>query len=199
MRESDELYFLRFEHRPLSPDQWEKIERYAISRAQAERAEARRRVVRAIAAGWRAAARGGRKMAAKWGNGFARWRERRAAVRGLSGLDDRTLKDLGLHRSEIESVIYGRECRRIGERKFAATLLHKPYTPPPVRRAPGETKRQARRVGGTAGALPKVLAGPAGDRYRCQARVRPDGLVKPGACLLNIVSFERCHEGYCTI
>jgi uncharacterized protein YjiS (DUF1127 family) len=135
MRESDELSFQRFEHRPLSPEQLDTIKRYAMWRAQAERGEALRRVVRGIAAGWRAAAHGGGTLAAKWANGFARWREQRAAVREHSGLDDRMLKDLGLHRSEIESVVYGRECGRLGEGKVAARLLHKPYTPPPARRA----------------------------------------------------------------
>jgi uncharacterized protein YjiS (DUF1127 family) len=134
MRESDELNFLRFKHRPLSPEQWETIERYAMCREQAERGKALPRVVRGIGAGWRAAARGGRKLAAKWANSFARWCVQRAAVRELSVLDDRTLKDLGVHRSEIESVVYGRECGRLGEKKVAARLLHKPYTPPPARR-----------------------------------------------------------------
>jgi uncharacterized protein YjiS (DUF1127 family) len=91
-------------------------------------------VVRGIAAGWRAGAHGGRTLAAKWANGFARWREQRAAIRELSGLDDRILKDVGLHRSEIESVVYDRESGRLGEAKVAARLLQKPHTPPPARR-----------------------------------------------------------------
>ena len=42
---------------------------------------------------------------------YAAWRERRAAVQELAALDDRTLKDLGFSRSEIESVVAGREAR----------------------------------------------------------------------------------------
>jgi len=40
-------------------------------------------------------------------NRYWEWRTRLATVAVLSGLDDRTLKDLGLHRGEIGSLVYG--------------------------------------------------------------------------------------------
>jgi uncharacterized protein YjiS (DUF1127 family) len=69
----------------------------------------------------RAARTLGRALAAaagRWWTRYICWRERRAAVRELAALDDRTLKDLGIHRSEIENVISGREARpRLGQIK----------------------------------------------------------------------------------
>ena len=76
------------------------------------------------AAQWAAAA-----IRKRW-HSYARRLEYRAAVKELSGLDDRSLKDIGLHRSEIELVVYGAEARREG--KVAAFLFHKP---PPKRSA----------------------------------------------------------------
>jgi uncharacterized protein YjiS (DUF1127 family) len=59
--------------------------------------------------------RGSASLAARAGNGFAKawhayWqrRARRAAVELLHSLDDRTLHDIGVCRSEISSVVYGR-------------------------------------------------------------------------------------------
>jgi uncharacterized protein YjiS (DUF1127 family) len=46
--------------------------------------------------------------------GFWRWRSLNATVAVLGGLDDRMLKDIGIDRSEIESIAYtsGAERRR---------------------------------------------------------------------------------------
>jgi len=37
---------------------------------------------------------------------IGRWRERRAAVRRLSRLNDHLLRDIGIHRHEIASVVH---------------------------------------------------------------------------------------------
>ena len=38
---------------------------------------------------------------------FKTWRKRRIAIRELSALNDHTLKDIGLHRGQIPSVVDG--------------------------------------------------------------------------------------------
>jgi uncharacterized protein YjiS (DUF1127 family) len=118
----DDFYFLRFEHRPLTPEQWDRLTRSVARRAREERAQALRGAFAAIRAlGSRAAAAARRR----W-RSYTTWRERRQAIKELGGLDDRMLKDMGLHRSEIESVVLGPDASRVTEGKVAPVLLHKP-------------------------------------------------------------------------
>lgn len=134
MHASDDFYFLRFEHRPLTPEQWDRLKQDARQRAQQERARALREMLAGVPKLALVAARGGWAMgrmvvrrAGKWSSAYAIWRARRRAIKELGGLDDRALKDIGLHRSEIESVVYGPDSSRLTEGKVAAFLYHKPY------------------------------------------------------------------------
>lgn len=61
----------------------------------------------------RFAAQGGRIIARTWERLWD-WQARRATVSILHALDDRTLRDIGISRSEITSLVYGErsEARR---------------------------------------------------------------------------------------
>jgi uncharacterized protein YjiS (DUF1127 family) len=52
-------------------------------------------------------------IGSRWARAYAIWRERRQAVRELAALDERTLKDFGIHRSEIEASVYGRHSKPV--------------------------------------------------------------------------------------
>jgi uncharacterized protein YjiS (DUF1127 family) len=41
-----------------------------------------------------------------WAHALLTWGERRAAIKALRKLDDRELRDIGLHRDQIESAVY---------------------------------------------------------------------------------------------
>ena len=49
----------------------------------------------------------------RWWHAYWAHRAQRASVHLLSSLDDRTLQDIGVNRSEIESVVYS----KYGERR----------------------------------------------------------------------------------
>ena len=129
MREDGDFYFLTFEHQPLTPEQWEQLKRAAIRRAHQDRARALRDLLAWVATSLSAAARGGwhavrvlrnraTNVGGDWWGAYAIRRERRMAIRELGALDDRMLKDIGLGRSEIESVIHDPE--RLMTRGLAA-------------------------------------------------------------------------------
>ena len=101
-----------FDYRKLTPEQWDALKRRATHDAQAVRTQALRDPLGVVPLALRATRTLGRALAAAasgWWTRYVCWRERRAAVRELAALDDRTLKDLGIYRSEIETVISGRE------------------------------------------------------------------------------------------
>jgi uncharacterized protein YjiS (DUF1127 family) len=99
-----------FDHRTLTPEQWAELTRHVMREAHAARAQSLRTFYRAVFGLARAAVGPVRHLAdaarARRAT-YDIWLERRRAVRDLCALDDRSLKDMGLHRSEIESVVFG--------------------------------------------------------------------------------------------
>jgi uncharacterized protein YjiS (DUF1127 family) len=89
-----EIDFCELDYSRLSPAQKELVKRQAMQRAKACRSEALRA---GFAALWAWAHRIGTRLVT--------WRRRRAAITELSGLDDDALKDIGICRSEIASVV----------------------------------------------------------------------------------------------
>src|SRR5262245_54759964 len=105
-----------FYYNGLAPGEWDKARARIIRRAEAARAQALRDlagfVLRPLrVAVWAVAATAGR---------FALRRERNAAVRELRALDDRTLKDIGVNRCEIEWVVDGQDDTRSRDATIAA-------------------------------------------------------------------------------
>jgi hemoglobin-like flavoprotein/uncharacterized protein YjiS (DUF1127 family) len=122
----------------LPPDEWERLRWQIIRDARAARAELLRDLFRQVLLPVRRAAKAGRDLARtlavhvgailrRWARDYATWRRRRQAIAELAGLDDRALKDFGISRSEIESVVYGRHAQPVIEGKLAARLFHMPY------------------------------------------------------------------------
>ena len=104
----------------LTHDNWERRKQQIIRRAEAARARALRGLVEAVLRGLRTAARAVFAAAGNWWRAYVRRRERNAAVRELHALDDRTLKDIGVNRSEIEWVVDGEDATRLRDATIAA-------------------------------------------------------------------------------
>jgi hemoglobin-like flavoprotein/uncharacterized protein YjiS (DUF1127 family) len=111
----------------LPPDEWERRRWQIIRDAHAARDQLFRDFFGQILLPIRRVAEGAGATLRRWGRAYATWRTRRQAVAELAGLDDRALKDFGINRSEIESVVYGRHAEPVTEGKLAARLFHMPY------------------------------------------------------------------------
>ena len=48
------------------------------------------------------------RLAGDWANGFATFLVRREAIKALRAMNDRELRDIGIHRSSIEAAVSGR-------------------------------------------------------------------------------------------
>ncbi len=98
------------DNRQLTPEQWAELLHCVAREAHAARAQSLRTSLRALFGFFRRPGVPARLVAAAargWWTAYGTWRERRRAVRALGALDDRSLKDMGLHRSEIESAVSG--------------------------------------------------------------------------------------------
>jgi uncharacterized protein YjiS (DUF1127 family) len=104
----------------LTPDEWVKARQRIIRRAEAARARALRHLAGAVLRLVQTPATAVAAVAGKWWRAYLRRRERNAAVRELRALDDRTLKDIGINRSEIESVVDRRDDTRLRDATIAA-------------------------------------------------------------------------------
>jgi len=109
-----------FYYNGLTPDEWVKARQRIIRRAEAARARALRDLAGAVLRPVQTLATAVAAVAGKWWRAYIRRRERNAAVRELHALDDRTLKDIGINRSEIESVGDRRDDTRLRDATIAA-------------------------------------------------------------------------------
>jgi len=120
-----------FYYNRLTPEGWERARQRIVRRAEAARAQALRDLAGAVLRPLRAAAgaalatirtlaRAVAATAGNWRRAYALRRERNAAVRELHALDDRTLKDIGVNRCEIEWVVDGHDDTRLKDATIAA-------------------------------------------------------------------------------
>jgi len=96
------------DNRRLTPEHWAELSRRVAREAHAARAQSLRNSLRALLGFLRRPGVPVRLVAAaarEWRIAYGTWLERRRAIRALGALDDRSLKDMGLHRSEIESAV----------------------------------------------------------------------------------------------
>jgi len=116
MTRCDETKFWAFDGRQLTAEEWQQFKgcaQEAYTQARRDLFVGLHSLIRGTVAGaWHAVRACGRwtvATASKWWQAHVAARQRKRAIRELGALDDRMLKDIGLGRSEIESVIFDAE------------------------------------------------------------------------------------------
>ena len=119
------------DYRDLTPDEWQRERQQILTRAQAARAGAMRELGSALLHPWQAVLAVVRA--------YARWRERREAVRELHALDDRSLRDIGVSRSEIEWLVSSQQPARV--RAAVKAVRPRQHWPAPDRGTPAKPQQ----------------------------------------------------------
>jgi uncharacterized protein YjiS (DUF1127 family) len=119
------------DYRDLTPDEWQRERQGILTHAQAARAGAMRELGSALLHPWQAVLAVVRA--------YARWRERREAVRELHSLDDRSLRDIGVSRSEIEWVVSSQQAARV--RAAVKAVRPRQHWPAPDRGTPAKPQQ----------------------------------------------------------
>ena len=119
------------DYRDLTPEEWQRERQQILTRAQAARAGAMRELGSALLHPWQAVLAVVRA--------YARWRERREAVRELHALDDRSLRDIGVSRSEIEWVVSSQQAARV--RAAVKAVRPRQHWPAPDRGTPAKPQQ----------------------------------------------------------
>jgi uncharacterized protein YjiS (DUF1127 family) len=96
-----EIDFQKLDYHRLDPAQRAAVLHHALRRARVERSLA----VRNMAAGLMALLRDGVSAAAQWWRSLKLRRRQRKTAAELSGLDDQVLRDIGVRRCEIVSLV----------------------------------------------------------------------------------------------
>ena len=123
----------------LTYEQWERRKQQIIRRAEVARAQALRGLVGAVLRELRTAAWTVAATAGKWWRAYALRRERNAAVRELHALDDRSLRDIGVSRSEIEWVVSSQQAARV--RAAVKAVRPRQHWPAPDRGTPAKPQQ----------------------------------------------------------
>lgn len=119
MSTDDEIDFSVLDMRTLDPDAYDEMRRMVIGRAHRLRSQYALALFVGLFAAGAGVARSGRAML----NRVRKARADRQAIARLHLLDDGALKDIGIRRSEIESVVHGHgadETRTRRDRQLAA-------------------------------------------------------------------------------